>query len=572
MKLKGIIKVSKYEVDRFIKRKSWPDTRRYRKKARRKIRRFKDRIGRDISITQADSPWQIIYGRARVGGVFTYARLRDKRRNLLVVVTIACHQIEAVEKLFLDGEEVAFGGGNVGGWATGKYANHVFAEVNLGSEHQSALTQLITDSDGQWTADHRQRGRAHVYLKLVASTALFPQGLPDIEFQVQGYNLMSGGWTENSARVVEGYLFNRSHGCSRMLGQSSEKTDAVSICDEDVALAAGGTEKRYTSGGSWLVTDSRRKILQDMLSGMGGKFVDLDNYWYANPIVAASYRSPSMSLTEDDVLSEISVDVMDSLSEHFDAIRGTYVDPENNWEESDFPPYNPDGFTRPMWDDIQLPVTQSASRAQRLAKIEYTTRKNALRCEFIAHLRVFKLIPTDTITLTYDRFNWTSKVFEIEKMQLTWVEDENGNRFLGVRLALRSTASSDYAWDESTEETGIPGLVPLDEFGEPIPDDVEGFHGTIDGSELLLEWLAAEDVDYYSVRVTTSGEDYDNATEIDRTTSLQTTYTVNPGITYTFYIKAVSEYGDESENVTTFVYSETIQAGMATGIPGLTYS
>lgn len=62
--------------------------------------------GRNLTLTQPVSPWQIVLGEVRTGGVVTFAFLDSARAYFHMVVTLACHPCDGMEELILNGEPI----------------------------------------------------------------------------------------------------------------------------------------------------------------------------------------------------------------------------------------------------------------------------------------------------------------------------------------------------------------------------------------------------------------------------------------------------------------------------------
>lgn len=79
--------------------------------------------GRDVSVRQPISPWKVIVGESKEGGVITAAWLSSDKQYFHVVVTLACHRCNAIGDVYLDDKIVTSamldGSGNV---TSGDYA------------------------------------------------------------------------------------------------------------------------------------------------------------------------------------------------------------------------------------------------------------------------------------------------------------------------------------------------------------------------------------------------------------------------------------------------------------------
>lgn len=445
----------------------------------RKIKRaivqskIRDETGSNVAVKGSTVEWQIIYGKARVGGVVTFVHTTSNNDVLHLVVTFACHECESVEKLFLDGEEVIFGASPDPRWSTGIRkkdgtivpADHkVFMSPSLGHVDQAVNGDLTTQLPSLWTSAHRQRGRAHVYLILVWDATIFPDGLPEIELEVKGKKCydprLSGGaggyaWTENAALITADYLMDTSYGLKVPLANidSTILTSAANSCDTSMTLLDASTEARWRINGVIQASDSPQNILETMAAHMAGNIVFVNGKWR---ILPAEWRSSVLTITEDDVLGDIRVTSGASRKDLFNRVRGTFTDSRNDYIEADFPPVKNDFYksldnNEEIWEDVQLPLCVTASQAQRICKIELERVRAGLTVSFLASLRVFEAAPGDTISITNTRMGWSAKTFEVEETSLVVEEDSQGNPRFAVQVTAKETAAAVY--DFSSYET-----------------------------------------------------------------------------------------------------------------------
>ena len=104
--------------------------------------------------------------------------------------------------------------------------------------------------------------------------------------------------------MLRDYLTDTKYG----LGASADEIDttsfnaAANVCDETVALAAGGTEKRYEAHGVIDTENQPKQIIEEILSSMAGSLYYSGGKWY---LKAGAYTAPSDTLTEDDLAGAI---------------------------------------------------------------------------------------------------------------------------------------------------------------------------------------------------------------------------------------------------------------------------
>lgn len=433
--------------------------------------------GRSVAARSADAPHQIIYGKTRVGGTITFLSTdQGLSGNFMhVVVTIAGHRVEAIDKLYLDGQEVTFGateGIHAGDprWGSGEWTDLVFWSHSLGDENQVANADLVSQSDahfpGKWTPDHRQRGCAHVYLILAFSPSRWPNGFPEISFLVRGKNDIydprsdTYGYTDNAALCIADYWTNTKFGIAADYDDELDEDaliDAADVSDEDVPLAAGGTEKRFTLNGSFLTSESQRQIFSKLVSSIGGEK-------YASTLkgklrlLPPKWRAPTLSLGPNDLRSDVRIRTRFSKRDTFNRISGTFVSPENGYAVTDFPVVknalyldDDDGVENTL--DVSYPMTTSGATAQRMAKIELEENRQSIVVDFVASLAAYVLQVGDVLSFTFPPMGWLNKTFRVTHLDLA-LDSNGGIPTVGIALVLKETAAGIYDWNEG-EETAI---------------------------------------------------------------------------------------------------------------------
>lgn len=437
---------------------------------------IKKTLGKSVSVLESAGNWQVIYGEARVGGTITFAHTTENNSLLHLVITLACHEIDSVQKLYLDNQEVIFGDSPDIRWSTAikdlqtgvtrSAVTKVFMAVNNGAIGNPAIADLVAQVPSKWTTDHKQEGRAHVYIILRWDAILFPDGLPEISFLVRGkkcYDPRSGvtQWTSNSALQVLDYLTSSTYGlgvplaeCETLGSKSGNFKSAADVCDQDVLLNPSGTEKRYTGNGFFEIGESHQANIESLCSAMAGSVTYSGGTWKCWPAI---YRNPIITLSEGDILGSVRVATRVSRRDNFNAVKGTYVSPKANYEETDFPPirnafYRSEDNNEEIFEDIQLPFTTSSSTAQRIAKILLEQIRQPIIVEVTASLKALQVEAGETVSLTWSRFGWNAKAFEVEEIEPQFLGSDE-NLIVGVRLILRETAAGIYNWNNGEETT-----------------------------------------------------------------------------------------------------------------------
>jgi hypothetical protein len=231
---------------------------------------------RTVTSRQAVAPWRAMYGANRVGGVITFLHVTGANNEKLhLVITTAGHELNAIPAMYFDGVLVPLDGS---GNATGNFAGFVHAEFNLGTRTQAAFAGLVAAAPGVWTSASRQRNRAGAYVQLTWDVSKFPNGVPNITFDVQGrplvYDPRTGGfaYTSNAALCIADYLTNASFGLvaqtkypitAAMLANSGfSNFNAANLVDGDIT----------TNGWSNNTTNANSTITVDLGSGNPQEF------------------------------------------------------------------------------------------------------------------------------------------------------------------------------------------------------------------------------------------------------------------------------------------------------------
>jgi hypothetical protein len=468
--------------------------------------------GRDVTIREAVAPCEIVYGRSRKGGVITFLHSvptpgAETLNELHVVIVLASHQVSQIGNIYFDGELAHPAGSNV---AVGRFAGKSYVERANGGADQTAFPGLVGKVPDKWTADHRMRGQAAIWLQLWYDAETYPAGIPNITADVIGKNDILDprkgirGYTENAALCVADYMSLTPFGIGAAIGaadgiNTADLIASANVCDEDVAVPGGGFEKRYACNGVVSLADDPQTIIEAMLSAMAGSCVYAAGQW---SIHAGYYRAPSVTLTADDVREGgLTLITRQSRSQNFNAVRGTFVSPENDWVVDDFPPYVSSTYVaedggETTYSDITLPFTISPATAQRLARIELERQRRQMTVDLAGKLNAWRVGAGDTVMLSYSRWGFAAKPFEVAGLSLEIGDGDGGPQVLPV-LALRETSPLVYDWNASEAQiyaaaprTTLPTAFDIEAPGQPSA--TESLYQTRSGDGVkalaLLTW------------------------------------------------------------------------------------
>ena len=364
-----------------------------------------------------------------------------------------------------------------GGQSNGRWGGKFALEKRLGADGQSAFSSLMANVPDKWTAAHRLAGCAALYLRLSYDVDAFPGGIPNITVDIEGKNDIldprtgTEVYSENPALCLADYMAHPEFGLGAVIGaadgvDAASLIEAANICDEWVPRAAGFTERRYACNGVLSLSESPKTLIEGLLSAMAGRAAMQGGTWR---IHAGAWRVPQVTLTADDVRAGgLVLATRISQSENFNGVRGQFVSPENDWQPDDFPAVASavylaeDSGTR-KWRDIVLPFTISAAMAQRLAKIELERARRQMTVKLAGKLAAWAAGVGETVMLSYDRWGFAAKPFEVHGLSLDLTASGDGALLL-PELVLRETSPLVYDWNASEEaiyaaapRTNLPG-------------------------------------------------------------------------------------------------------------------
>ena len=510
--------------------------------------------GNDVMIRSSVANRNIIYGETITSGPLVFGALSGSDNQYLhIVIALAGHQVYSIDSVYFGDYEITSamldGSGNV---IAGRYADYARIKKHLGSPTQSADSDLVSEVT-EWTVDHKLENVAYIYVRLKYNQNKFPQGLPNIKAVVKGKEVYdprttSYAWSDNWALCVRDYLTS-SYG----LGATATEIDdtsfisAANTSDELVILPDTTTQARYTCNGMIDMGITPATVLENLSTAGAGAVVYSQGTYKC---YAGTYTTPVMSLNESNLRDTIKVRPRISRQDLFNAVRGTYLSRDNNWQETDFPSvtnstYETQDGGEQIFKDITLPFTDNTYTAQRIAKIHLEKSRQGITIDFPANYSALKLSPFDNVYISIDKFGWINKVFKV----INWQISSSG----GVDLVLQEEASSCYTWSsgDATVVDTAPDTTLPDPFTTLNPTDLlyteDKFRVYGSGK---LSWTAPADtyVVEYRVIVTDSNSVIVVDTVVNGTTSI--VFNLEAGdYTTTVYAKNIAQVYSSGESL-----------------------
>ncbi len=410
---------------------------------------------------QSDTPRRFIYGKARVSGPMVFCHETGTDREYIhIVFIVASHRCKGFTKFFIGEEEVTIGSGGL--VTTGTYANLARIIWFNGAADQTAISELVSESGGLWTTDHRLRGCAGFYVRLKWDQEKFSSGLPNLQAEVEGNDYIfdprdsTYKYTDNAALCINDYM-RALYGLN--IPASEIKTDVLiasaNCCDELVDKAGGGTEKRYTINGDVNLDTAPNVVLETMLTAMAGTITNIGGMWY---IRAGMFYDSDVVLNEDDLRAPMSVATKVPRRDLANGGKGVYVAADDNWQVTDFVPYAPSLYltqdqNERLWKEYSYPFTISPSTARRLTKLDLERMRQQITTKWPCKLTAMAALPGETIRLNHAKMGWVNKQFEVLGFKLSLYEQGADGKAsaIGVDLDLKEIAPEVYDWDSGDD-------------------------------------------------------------------------------------------------------------------------
>ena len=524
---------------------------------------------------------KLIYGKRRVGGTIVFIGTEDEKdgngdvvkanQYLHMVIAIAGHRIDGIENIYFN-EEVISTDAKTFTAADAEYSLALDADTNYsdadilikalpGGNNQAVPAELISAFPGEYTSDHQLNETAYIYVRMKYDQEIFSSGIPNITATIRGKHVndprdSSYQYSNNAALCILDYLIESTERYG--LGVSIPETDltsfidAANVCDEAVALEAGGTEPRYTVNG---VIDSAvepRQNIENMLTSMNGKLVYTKGLFQIFPGV---YRTPSEIITTNELIDSVSVSTKTSTRQLFNGVKGTFSDPTQNYTLTEYPSIESltyqaiDGYT--SFQTLDLPFTTSSATSQRLAKLALNRSRQETVISMQCNLSAIDIVPGDFIYVTNEELGFDQKVFEVVASGLA----VNSDGTLGVSLSAQEANAAIYDWQASDEQAIITAdTVYRRTYAIQAPSNltvssspVVNADGTVQ-SKITISFSESttRNVQYYELQWKLTSDSTYNSVSIGNRNEIEFTGGVIPGQNYNFRVRAIATNGAAS--------------------------
>lgn len=498
---------------------------------------------------------QIIYGKARVGGVRIYDESTGTDNKYLHrIIAFTGHEIQSFENIYVNDEVVTL---DSNGFVTSPthYNSKIRIKLHLGASDQTADSTLVAES-AHWTSAHRLRGISYLYVRMEYDTDSFPDGIPNFTATIKGKKVYdprnsTTAWSANPALCIRDYLTS-SYGLSEAVANIDDAlvATAANVCDQTNTIA---NTTRYTCNGGFTTGSTPYEMLSSLLTSMGGSLWYAQGKWRMKP---AYWTTPVMDLNEDDLRGSISLSTRHSRRDNFNTIKGTFKGEESNWQVTDYPEVTNSAFVtadngQVSVADVDLGFTDDSIGARRLSRITLERNRQQLTVGASFGLRTLGLQVGDNVRITNSRFGWTNKEFEVVQWSFGLSEDLD----LQVNMTLRETAET--VFDEVSD--GIVYERDNTTFWSPfeveIPQTLQATPSTFNNADgttipqVLFSWASTNDsvIEQYEFQWKISTDtDYNSVILTNKEFLLSP---IKSGVAYNYRVRSINHLGVKSSFV-----------------------
>ncbi|AAO57498.1 phage tail protein [Pseudomonas syringae group genomosp. 3] len=323
------------------------------------------------TVRSSKAPIRFVLGRVSTGGVLVWAQEQSgtltEGEQIHLVYVLCEGAIDALENIYLGEEEIG---------SFGEFASYELI-VN-----PTEVNAFLKANCQDWKDSQIGRGLSYVRITLKYSAEKFPSGIPDTRFVVRGrndiYDPRTGNniYTANTALHILWFLRNR---CNVPDDEIIFETfaSAANVCDEALTNADGSVSQRYRTSCVIGADEQRPGVLQKLEASCAGKLIRVGGRWM---LQAGAYYGPyDFEITEDMIIGTVSGSTESTNDSAINTVRGTFIDPEQSWTETDYPEVSVSEWILEDGGEAAETMTFSyvtdAYQPQRLANISLRQRR-----------------------------------------------------------------------------------------------------------------------------------------------------------------------------------------------------
>lgn len=457
-----------------------------------------------LNIREAAGAQEYVYGQVRKGGVLTYIdETGTDNKYLHIVIVLAGHEVEEIGDIYINDEVVTLDGFGI--VTTDRWKSKIRIFKRDGSQ-TTADPEMVSRAGVAST--FIGKGIAHLYVLLSYDADVFGSGIPTFTAVVKGKKVYdprtsTTAWSANAALCIRDYITS-AYGLADSTVNDTFFSAAANDCDDNIPIASGGTQDRYTINGVIRADSTTGSALADMMQSCNGALYYSGGEW---KLRVGVYEAPVKSFTLDDLRSAITLPTKMSRRDNFNSVIGTFINSSAGWVEADYPPvtsaYFLDTEDNSIENAMDLPLSMvtNGARAQRIAKQALFRSREQMTISADFGLSALGVEVGDIVDLTIADYGWTNKEFEVKSWKLV-ISEEGGIR---VSLILRETSEEAFAWNAEEQEivdnnSNLPAYYDVGNVGVSLTGELRLVNQQVVGALLVTVTTDSDQADQFEVQ------------------------------------------------------------------------
>ena len=455
---------------------------------------YRDQSERKQMLRSASAPETVVVGKTMMSGLLFFAEEeegeQDENEELYMALAIASHPIHKLGQIYFNDDKIEDLGDNA------QYEFH---------NDRTEVDPYLLKKAPSWKEDMIGRGLAWLRLTLRFDQEKFPYGVPNVKSELWGKEIYDPRtekteWSNNGALIILDYY-------RHYLGVPDSDIDwdafksAADICDETVQTPDGKSEPRYTLNGAYELEESPASVLEMMHKCIAGEPTYIAG---KHGIMMQVYNGPALlTIDESQIIDTVTVTPELSLRDATNAIYGTFVDAEQQYNKTDFEPVVIDEWIEEdgleIKENMDYRFVTSPYQANRLANLYLRKKRAGRRIQLRMNLDGYAYRPGDVVKLELPSLGISDLEFRIadwkfhpsEGVEITLEED---GPYIYEDLASKPFVRPPFT---KLPTGGVPAPINLAFVPLSVTDIVQGY----------ISWQnVASDIRYNTVNILQNGK------------------------------------------------------------------
>ncbi len=435
------------------------------------------------TVRDANAPLSVVYGKRRVGGPLVYWTTKDKA--LYYVVAFCEHEIQGITDVLIDGVSIS---------DPKLSSKDIIYETYNGLATQTVSPLINGANPSEWDSSHEGKGVAYIAIKFGNYEEW--TSIPNVSVIMEGAKVydprkdstVPGGtgthrfsdqttweYSTNPALIALHYLtsdFGFDEDISRV--DLPAVMASANVCDQLEEIPPGGVfQKRYECNIVLSTANSRKSNMKKILQTMRGSLVYVGGKWR---VLAGAGGAAEFTITEDDILDDLTYSSNISGDSHYNYVSGNYIDPNKDYDDVAYPPARSATFEardggRRFPVEINFEGVTDPYQAQRLSIIHLKHSAHQKLMQLRCKPKVLAASVQSLVAVNTTNPSLPDYLFRVVSMNL--------NEDLSVTLTLQEefATSWDVALNEYTTDVTVPRFIEYDPLAIPAPTNFAFFTG-----------------------------------------------------------------------------------------------